>query len=515
MAKSFIPLSLPTPVICCLATGEVEASSQRNGLPFTDLLSAFSGVQLKTQFRSIGGTYPLSELRVRFIRASELRPRPVPLSERLLESVVRPEPGEAASGGEWYRRYRSLLTESLCCIEESMSECPAVVMLAVSTSDTEPLACFEQLEQHFMPETFTTGQFDPSASARLYLLVHDRALGAQGKTNDPELIFRQMKQRFRTANCYVLNVNSLGGGNLNLAAPDVWGNSLMTTFFPDQIPQHAPAAAARGCCLSADDMLAIRDFVHQVVMKDVVPAMEKRIMTLNATVSSTRKGMKNVIKSWWRKPRDAEDRSSSGVEYRYDQIESQILLLADSAFVMKDYDTALSMYRMVRDDFKADKALLHMGCCHVMIALCLAMLEGEGRSARRESETALRDACVAFQTAFQSVGGHRRKEVTLATRLATHASLLRADILGHHSLRHPEAAEVLRLQFANASCLFVRNAIRLIRPRITLPSHCHAPNPRFSSARAATKATSPPQSCSSRQPGTSGAGSSSASSHSI
>jgi|MDSY01.1.fsa_nt_gb hypothetical protein len=185
-------------------------------------------------------------------------------------------------------------------------------------------------------------------------------------------------------------------------------------------------------------------------MKDVVPAMEKRIMTLNATVSSTRKGMKNVIKSWWRKPRDAEDRSSTGVEYRFDQIESQILLLADSAFVMKDYETALSMYRMVRDDFKADKALVHMGCCHVMIALCLAMLEGEGRNARRESETALRDACVAFQTAYQAAGGNsRRKEVTVATRLATHASLLRADILGHHSHRHREAAEVRLLAAAS------------------------------------------------------------------
>ena len=139
-----------------------------------------------------------------------------------------------------------------------------MLMMAVSTSDAEPLSCFEQLEQHFMPATFASGQFDPSASARTYLLVHDVAQGTAGKTSDPDHIFRQMKQRFRSANCHMLHLNSLGGDNLNLAAPDVWDNSLMTTFFPDQIPQHAPAAAARGCCLSADDMLAIRDLVHQV-----------------------------------------------------------------------------------------------------------------------------------------------------------------------------------------------------------------------------------------------------------
>ena len=65
-------------------------------------------------------------------------------------------------------------------------------------------------------------------------------------------------------------MNSLKEDNLNLAAPDVWNDSIMTTFFPEQIPQVSPAAAARGCCLSADDMLAIRDLVHQVSWYTVV-----------------------------------------------------------------------------------------------------------------------------------------------------------------------------------------------------------------------------------------------------
>ena len=41
--------------------------------------------------------------------------------------------------------------------------------------------------------------------------------------------------------------------------------------------------------------------------------------------------------------------------FRFDRIESQIRLLADSAFLMRDYDTAISMYRMARDDFKSDR----------------------------------------------------------------------------------------------------------------------------------------------------------------
>ena len=41
--------------------------------------------------------------------------------------------------------------------------------------------------------------------------------------------------------------------------------------------------------------------------------------------------------------------------HRFDRIESQVRLLADSAFLMRDYSTAASMYRMARDDFRSDR----------------------------------------------------------------------------------------------------------------------------------------------------------------
>lgn len=323
-----------------------------------------------------------------------------------------------------YRRYRGLLQESLMCAEESMTECPSILLVAVSTSDAGPLGCFEQLDSaHHLPHNFQTGQYDPN-TGRVYLLVHDMSSSAAPTTSsvDPEMVLRQMRQRFRGIHCQLLLLNSLP--TPNLTAPDVWKDSVAPVFFPDQTPaasssssslsspKAAAAAAAggeaaaaagspipsssssssspsgdgsgsgggdgsvvRGCCLSADDMLALKDLVHQLAIKEVVPAMEKRVTTLNTTVSSTRKGVKNVLKSWWRKPREAsDDRNSSGagggqVQYRFDQIENQILLLADSAFVMKDVDTALSNYRLVRDDFKSDKAFIHQGCCQVCCAL--------------------------------------------------------------------------------------------------------------------------------------------------
>lgn len=48
-------------------------------------------------------------------------------------------------------------------------------------------------------------------------------------------------------------------------------------------------------------------------------------------------------------------RANASARPRFDRIESQIRLLADSAFVMRDFDTAAEMYRMARDDFKSDR----------------------------------------------------------------------------------------------------------------------------------------------------------------
>lgn len=52
----------------------------------------------------------------------------------------------------------------------------------------------------------------------------------------------------------------------------------------------------RGRCLSPEDLLATKDFVQGLATQVVVPSMERRILGLNATVSSVRKGVKNFVK---------------------------------------------------------------------------------------------------------------------------------------------------------------------------------------------------------------------------
>lgn len=115
-------------------------------------------------------------------------------------------------------------------------------------------------------------------------------------------------------------------------------------------------------------MLTIRSFVFELTKNGIIPEMEKRIFNLNVTVSNNKKGVKNVLKSLWRKPKESDAVGSSSkysgrsyaVKYTYDQIESQVRLLADSLFLMKDYEAALSTYRLVKGDYASDKV---RSCC--------------------------------------------------------------------------------------------------------------------------------------------------------
>ena len=113
-----------------------------------------------------------------------------------------------------------------------------------------------------------------------------------------------------------------------------------------------------GIRLSVEDLLVLRTFCISIWQEVVLPAIERRLSNLTKTVSDSRKGMKNVLKSFWRKPREDINTMGAGqVRYKYDRIESQTLLLADTSFISQDYENAIQNYKLVRDDYKADKVL--------------------------------------------------------------------------------------------------------------------------------------------------------------
>lgn len=258
---------------------------------------------------------------------------------------------------------------------------PLIVMTVVSSSDADPLSAMQELTSiHHTPACFTNGQYDPSVQ-RVFVLLDD----ASTRQKDPLIILRSLQNYFPTASTKLLTINTLPVTNPNLHQPDMWSRYLIPKFFP----QHAPSVDLSkvlpisqttqqpviGCRLSGDDFMKLQDFCVWLFSEQIAPHVERRLAILSNQVNETKKGMKNVLKSFWRKPRDESDFSRGGVKYRYDKIETQIMLLADMSFMIKDYETALSMYRLVKDDYKSDKSNLHFAQTTLMICVCQMLTE--------------------------------------------------------------------------------------------------------------------------------------------
>ena len=215
----------------------------------------------------------------------------------------------------------------------------------------------------------------------------------------------------------LMYLNSLPYTEANLQQPDLWATTTHPLFFP----QHAPyantslhpialdpvtAKPVRGSRLSMEDFVGLRNFCLDLFTQHIVPAMERRLQALSRQVNENRKGVKNVLKSFWRKPRGEEGGPpivKGQVRYKFDRTEAQTLLLADSSFAIKDYETAASLYRFVREDFRSDKSLTHLAHTTVMLAVC--QLAGEPNACYLgNTPTAL--AAAALRSA-----GHQREIV--------------------------------------------------------------------------------------------------------
>ena len=285
------------------------------------------------------------------------------------------------------------------------------------------------------------------AASRVYLILHDPHVAADV---DPIIIQRKMQAKFPPHHTKLLFINSLAPSAPNLQQPNMWSKFLIPTFFPlsnnslvsfdpSKLPLNPmDGKPVYGAYLSMEDFMAIRNFCILLYQNEIVPSIERKIVALTKIVSDARKGVKNVLKSLWRKPREEASIIVKGVvRYRYDKIESQILQLADASFVIRDYDSALSLYKLVREDFKADKSNLHLAHVTVMTAMCLLITDAVGNK---------KEVLSNIETLMHILRTH-----TESLHLSAYFAVLAAEILLLPSINLPsEAAHVSVLAASKA-----------------------------------------------------------------
>lgn len=114
--------------------------------------------------------------------------------------------------------------------------------------------------------------------AVFFVVLHDNCEG-EASALDPTPILRRVQAAHPPQQCKLVRLNSLPASAPDTAQPDIWAPTLAPLFFPEAARKDETdaAAAVRGCCLSGDDLLALREFVLDIVGKGVVWTMERRL----------------------------------------------------------------------------------------------------------------------------------------------------------------------------------------------------------------------------------------------
>lgn len=455
------------PVVLTFSTPEVERIAQKNALSLADLLNGFATLSdVDVPVRSVSHALRVSSFNYRFLPARQFGTLPIADATRHLnESVARHPPkggpvvdlqipriesvddvpvylraiGADPDNSEpfsWYREFKLTLMDTFRCEEYSMLCHPAAMLIVVSSTDANPRQSFEELASpQNLPLSFMQGLYDPALVPKFFVVLHDSG-ETEGTSIDPDAILRSLNIAEGTGAVIRVNSNANAPQDAAVTAANsaIWSSHpyVRTALFPgDESDLLSANVEARGALLSQNDINGVRAFVRDFGLRFVLSSMESRVFQLNDIVSAMKKGVKNVFKSWLRKPKDMSSRSNNSygnggagsngaITYRYDSIESQTRLLADTAFLMRDYELALQMYRLARDDFKSDKSVFHCANANEMIALCLLLNRG--------SPMQITNALDSANAAYAKVN------TLVASRLAVRTAVIAGEI--YNALSH-------------------------------------------------------------------------------
>lgn len=365
----------------------------------------------------------------------------------------------------WLRRFRAALDESTNWVEHDLIATPALALIVVSTQEVDDdilqVAKALYYSPHYLPDAYTNGTLDPASLRKEVLVLHDSVHGPTNFREDD--ILPQFKKAFGSG-ATILRINSIlptMAKTLELEnTTDLWGGG-----------------GKRGNRLSHSDRLSIRRYMASIIASSLIPALERRISDLNHIVTEKKKGVRNVFKSLWRgaPPSNSTKELTSSTaaadstttltankmsKYRYDSVESQVRLLADTLFLIKDYDAALNMYKLIKDDYKHDRSLLHYAGIQEMLALCTLLLNERNNVKELFGyfETALFSYTRAAEEdrgIFPTAVATRPMTASVATRLATRLCLVMSAAKPTTMTveRHLEVADLLASASSNETSL--------------------------------------------------------------
>ncbi|KAA8491491.1 hypothetical protein FVE85_2506 [Porphyridium purpureum] len=227
-----------------------------------------------------------------------------------------------------------------------------------------------------LPASYSQNLYSLSSAARFVFLIqrdssieeNERALRALAKVN-------------AEVNCTNMHVAILGRKEQNMEGDD------------EPVAKVGKSEATHSAAFER----ALGEAVDAVIVRWTREEVDAKCSQLLAYADRVRKGVKNTLKSWFRssdKTRNGIVLTTSGdVRFLYDSVEFKLHFLADLLYMQGAYEPALSHYRLVAQDYKANRAALPGAYASLMCAHTLLLLPA---SSRREVAACLESAIEAF-----------------------------------------------------------------------------------------------------------------------
>ncbi|CAH1780178.1 unnamed protein product [Owenia fusiformis] len=155
-------------------------------------------------------------------------------------------------------------------------------------------------------------------------------------------------------------------------------NPLQSSTEQSYTDPHLPESSStgqHGACLTVSDHDRLRIFVHEFIIRGLVPWAERTMRNLNDQISSRKgihKSFLGATRRWFsgNKPQgQTTSTEKATVVYTPEAPEMQLRRLGDLAFMFQQYELAYQTYHTAKKDFNNDHAWLHFSGSLEMAAL--------------------------------------------------------------------------------------------------------------------------------------------------
>ena len=239
-----------------------------------------------------------------------------------------------------------------------------------------------------MPGLFTEGFMDTNF-LRYYVLLHDN-------NDDIEkyiLFFIYFYFYFYLFFNYYYN---RAQKKLGYMKQNFGGNACILPI--NSLPYDQPRLVnGKNTFLSLKDCDTLKNFTKDIVYKYTIPFMETKLRSLEEQVAANRKSLfSSKVRSFFRfqsKPRqvgEGAEVTSTGLRiYPMGSNTSQTRQLADFAFMLRDYDSALLNYKNCIVEMKNDQTVRHLASATEMAAICNSLIDTQRRDPENDLEKAI------------------------------------------------------------------------------------------------------------------------------